>query len=650
MHATGAPVFHMPERLRACALHIDIDSFSFEGFTNGATIQYREMLLRFQDLGIDSAVVTIGQAKSSVWATQTHGCPDRRWHIDQDIAIGEYLVSDCSVSAPQLYKQVIDTMINDTQPDLVIVNTPPARLEEAEVFLFEALAQTRARKLCFVPDNQFPKIDQTDSLRFERLRQALRCFSIVAPSQFIADAVSSSGLGPCKVFGNAFSRHAILNKKIKPKYITFINPHPMKGVEIFLEIARRLPHRKFQAIRGWPYPPNFNCDLPNVIVRPFTPDMAGVWHETALLLVPSLCHEAFGRVVIEAQLNGIPVVAHDIGGLSEAAGDGALMVPAPHITGNPVFPKLSQSEFDRSVAGFCDYIETIHEDKGAYASLISRAQENAEKWIARGDRDTAQLAAPFTTQSNNAPSVITLAPHPDDAAFSVGGLMRAWHGPKEIVTVFGRSNFVKEAGFLDNIELVSSQRRKEDETYCRKIDASLTYWDQPEASLRRAPCWKAIFSIDMKQYAARDQGAKSAIKAGILSILNSRRPELLLAPAALGGHSDHLLVRNAALSAAHEKGVPIALYEDLPYASALSEAKIYAEITELISEPSLVYVPILKGLSAKLSDAKIYASQIGPDVLAGLEQHAKRWPAPSERLWSTSLITPIIARGLKEPR
>ena len=39
---------------------------------------------------------------------------------------------------------------------------------------------------------------------------------------------------------------------------------------------------------------------------------------TRILLVPSLWGEAFGLVVVEAMLRGIPVLASNVGGLVEA--------------------------------------------------------------------------------------------------------------------------------------------------------------------------------------------------------------------------------------------------------------------------------------------------------------------------------------------
>jgi glycosyltransferase involved in cell wall biosynthesis len=56
--------------------------------------------------------------------------------------------------------------------------------------------------------------------------------------------------------------------------------------------------------------------------------MRSVYGRTALLLVPSKWQEGFGRVALEAQASGIPVVARAIGGIPEAvAGGGAVLLP-----------------------------------------------------------------------------------------------------------------------------------------------------------------------------------------------------------------------------------------------------------------------------------------------------------------------------------
>ena len=54
--------------------------------------------------------------------------------------------------------------------------------------------------------------------------------------------------------------------------------------------------------------------------------MKSVYAKTRILLVPSVWQEGWGRVVTEAQLNGIPVIASNLGGLPESVGPGGIIV------------------------------------------------------------------------------------------------------------------------------------------------------------------------------------------------------------------------------------------------------------------------------------------------------------------------------------
>jgi glycosyltransferase involved in cell wall biosynthesis len=58
-------------------------------------------------------------------------------------------------------------------------------------------------------------------------------------------------------------------------------------------------------------------DLPNVLHLPPTPDIREVYGQTRILLFPALWDEAFGRAVLEALANGIPVLATRAGGITE---------------------------------------------------------------------------------------------------------------------------------------------------------------------------------------------------------------------------------------------------------------------------------------------------------------------------------------------
>ncbi len=56
-------------------------------------------------------------------------------------------------------------------------------------------------------------------------------------------------------------------------------------------------------------------------------DMRPVYARTRCLLQLSTLEEAFGRTVVEAQLNGLPVVARERGALSEVVGAGGVLLP-----------------------------------------------------------------------------------------------------------------------------------------------------------------------------------------------------------------------------------------------------------------------------------------------------------------------------------
>jgi glycosyltransferase involved in cell wall biosynthesis len=104
-------------------------------------------------------------------------------------------------------------------------------------------------------------------------------------------------------------------------YITIINPCGIKGIDIFLALAKRHQEWSFAAVPTWATTQADRERLrgaPNVLEMKPSSDIDDVLREALVVIVPSLWDEAFGRIVIEAMLRGIPVLASDIGGLPEA--------------------------------------------------------------------------------------------------------------------------------------------------------------------------------------------------------------------------------------------------------------------------------------------------------------------------------------------
>lgn len=145
-------------------------------------------------------------------------------------------------------------------------------------------------------------------------------------------------------------------------HISMINPIEMKGGNVFRAVAEQFPDREFMAKRGWYSFRNddYSWDLDTLRIQgsafhgapislpdeeiernaptdvdfdsienvTFTsePGILAVYAKTNVLLVPSIWQETFGRVVLEAMWNGIPVIASHQGGLPEACSGAGLLV------------------------------------------------------------------------------------------------------------------------------------------------------------------------------------------------------------------------------------------------------------------------------------------------------------------------------------
>jgi glycosyltransferase involved in cell wall biosynthesis len=100
-------------------------------------------------------------------------------------------------------------------------------------------------------------------------------------------------------------------------FVTLVNPSAIKGLSLFLELARRLPQVAFAAVPTWATTAGDLAALerlPNVTLLPAGP-IDQILSRTRALVVPSLWKESFGLVVMEAMLRGVPVLASDSGGL-----------------------------------------------------------------------------------------------------------------------------------------------------------------------------------------------------------------------------------------------------------------------------------------------------------------------------------------------
>jgi glycosyltransferase involved in cell wall biosynthesis len=160
--------------------------------------------------------------------------------------------------------------------------------------------------------------------------------------------------------------------------LLMVNPAASEGVDLLLEAARLCPELRFVLQESWPIAGDERAalqraldSLENVELRAPVDTPAAVYRDARLLLALT----SFGRprVVLEAQHNGIPVVALDHPVLVEAVGAGGVVVPS-----------------GTTAAGLAEAIRTASSEP-RYSQLVEASRQHAH----RPDVDPDRLVRRF---------------------------------------------------------------------------------------------------------------------------------------------------------------------------------------------------------------------------------------------------------------
>jgi glycosyltransferase involved in cell wall biosynthesis len=154
----------------------------------------------------------------------------------------------------------------------------------------------------------------------------------LANSQFTADKYRQAyGIEPVVI--NPLFQPARYEVHSSRERVLFINPHPVKGVDIALDLAAACPDIPFDFVESWTLSDDQRSmlreragRLGNVTLHPRTDDMRIHYGRAKVVLAPSRWEETWGRIASEAHYSGIPVLATGIGGLAEAVGPGGVLL------------------------------------------------------------------------------------------------------------------------------------------------------------------------------------------------------------------------------------------------------------------------------------------------------------------------------------
>lgn len=185
----------------------------------------------------------------------------------------------------------------------------------------------------------------------------------------------------CKVVGKFISTAALKSTvPRKPDYFTFINPSFEKGVSVFMPLAKLMakesPEIKFLVVQSrgvWANALNILKfkpeDFPNVTVIGHQHNMKPIYASTRALLLPSLWHESGARVIAEAQINGIPILASNTGGSAELIGKGGKTFDLPE---NVREKKNEVLVTESDLRPWVDEIKRLYSDQSYYQKLCEQ--------------------------------------------------------------------------------------------------------------------------------------------------------------------------------------------------------------------------------------------------------------------------------------
>jgi len=371
--------------------------FAHEGFTSGLLIIIREILRAFarkqMSVGVFSTV-DIGRVRFPDTAA-----PGIRVRTEAGLGVNEKIFGPDQVRQVDHVHRETTTILRRIAPKFIVMNSPAVFLSEIDVLYRKWANETGAEVIHVVADHLFPTQQSHEARMVSRLYQEMRKGAAIS----LTDSIETKFYNASGITSARFKNPFVLDEVVASRpdanscrRVGMVNLHPIKGRAIFHGIARRMPDLDFLIAKNWPDIDEYGQGPSNVTVAEFFQEPRDFYQEISVLLVPSLHEDGPTRVVIEAMLNCIPVVANRIGSIPDAGEDNALFIEPPEIlgfelNGDVLVPRLEQGSLDRCVGDYCRAIELAMSRPTSISDQVERAHAMALSYVGDARRTLERL-------------------------------------------------------------------------------------------------------------------------------------------------------------------------------------------------------------------------------------------------------------------